>query len=665
MLISLAALIALVPVTPSAGAVEIIPLNDGWKFHKGFQAPPDRIVDISLPHTWNATDPLEGDRNYFQGLCNYIRIIPPDLRAADGDRVFLKVGAANAVADVFVDGKFVMRHRGGYTAFVAELTDFLSPGRESKLEIRVNNTRSFDMAPVCGDFNFYGGLTRGAELIVTGPLCIAPDYHASDGVFFIQDSVTPAEARLDVRVMLSCADSIPPGECEVEVGLFDGDRPVCVASKAVSADASEVRVPLTVESPRLWDGVNDPFAYTGRVLLKRGGVEVDRREVPVGLRFIDVDADRGFRLNGKPLRLNGVNRHEDFFGKGPAMSVDDMLTDLSLIREMGCNAVRLSHYPQSRRFMELLDSAGIMAWVEIPFVNVYVNDPSMDENLMSQLTETVMQYYNHPSVFAWGLFNEINSYWLDRPSEMVVRLDSLAHVLDPGRPTMGASNQDDDFNGFTDLIAFNKYFGWYEGEPSRMGEWLDREHSLHPGRKIGISEYGAGASVSQQSDTLSRPAPGGRWHPENWQTHYHAATYRQLAARDYLWCNFIWCMFDFGSASRDEGSQPGINDKGLVTYDRLTRKDAFYFYKANWNAADPFVHIAGKREPHSGDTITLTAFTNDGDAELWVDGQLVERASPDEVNVLSWSPLRIPSRPALIEVRTRRASDTLLLPAIP
>ncbi|MDE6336613.1 MAG: glycoside hydrolase family 2 protein, partial [Muribaculaceae bacterium] len=300
--------------------------------------------------------------------------------------------------------------------------------------------------------------------------------------------------------------------------------------------------------------------------------------------------------------------------------------------------------------------------VEIPFVNVYVNNPAYDENLKEQLKEMILQYQHHPSVFAWGLFNEINSGWLDRPSKMVVTLDSIAHSLDPSRMTMGASNQNDDFNGFTDIIAFNKYFGWYGGDPSELGGWLDSEHAAHPERKIGMSEYGAGGSVLQQNEELVKPEPGGHWHPENWQTHYHIDSYRQLAERDYLWCNLIWNMFDFCAASRNEGDTPGRNDKGLVTYDRKTKKDAFYFYKANWNKDDKFVHIAGKRQPRSGDTTTVMAFSNDGVGELFVNGKKFGKATPDKVNVLLWENVPLASEGTVVEVRTKNSSDVLTIP---
>lgn len=641
--------------------IEVKPINDKWRFHYGFQAPDYETSDVTLPHTWNRKDAMFGNKDYFRGLCNYTRKLPADLKKP-GKRVFLKVNAAQTVADIFIDNHFVKQHKGGYTAFVTEITDFLTPGKESKLEIRVSNSPTMDVAPICGDFNIYGGLPRGVELIITDPVCIAPDFYASPGVFFSQKSLDEKKATLEAIAHISSDNSVSMDGYDVEFSVWDGNRLVSKDVSKVLAASNPVSLPITIEKPKLWNGPSDPFMYKGRVELKKDGKTVDVREVPVGLRSFSADPDNGFFLNGKPHRLNGVNRHEDVSERASALAVGDHRRDVDIIKEMGCNAVRMSHYPQSEIFLNMLDSAGIASWVEIPFVNVYVNNSSYDENLKEQLKEMIYQYHHHPSVFACGLFNEINSGWLDRPSKMVETLDIIAHNIDPTRMTMGASNQNDDFNGFTDIIAFNKYFGWYGGEPVELGAWLDGEHSAHPERKIGMSEYGAGGSVMQQSEELVKPEPWGHWHPENWQTNYHIDSYRQLAERDYLWCNFIWCMFDFCAASRNEGDTPGRNDKGLVTYDRNTRKDAFYFYKANWNKEDKFVHIARKRQPHSGSTTTVMAFSNDGAGELFVDGKKFGKSDPDKVNVLVWENVLLSPGGTIIEVRTKHATDTFTLP---
>lgn len=620
-------------------AVEVIPLNRGWKFHHGFQ-PVSEVLTVDLPHTWNKGDGMYADADYYRGLCNYSRklAVPADWA---GKRVFLRVEAAQTVADVFVDHHFVMQHRGGYTAFVAELTDRLTPGKESLLEIMVSNAQRMDIAPICGDFNIWGGLYRGVELLVTEDVCIAPDYYASSGVFFTQSEVSDESARLRMEALLSAKDGSLDG-CEVEFQLWNEGRKIHTATVTDFTSEGRAVAEVTVDRPHLWNGILDPHLYQAVVILRKDGKETDRREEEIGFCYYEADAEKGFFLNGKPYRLNGVCRHQERAERSAALYPCDHDEDLDLIQEIGANAVRLAHYPQAKYMHRQMDRRGLVAWAEIPFVNVYVTNPAYDENLEQQLTELILQNYNHPSILAWGLFNEINSWWLDRPSEMVKRLQALARRLDPSRPTMGASNQDDDFNGFTGWIAYNRYFGWYGGDVQEMGRWLDREHAAHPERKIGISEYGAGASVFQQTDTLKQPQPGGQWHPENWQTYYHIENWRQLQARPYLWCTFIWNMFDFSAAGRREGLDMGRNDKGLVTYDRKIKKDAFYFYKANWNTTDKFVYLVGRRAVDRTQPVTtVQAFSNCGPAELWLNGESLGKAVPDEVKVLEWTNVRL------------------------
>lgn len=643
-------------VAIGAQGVESIPLNNDWSFHRGFQASPSGILSVNLPHTWNAADGMFGNTDYYRGLCTYSRkllLSPEDA----GKRVFLKIDAAQTVADIFVDHRFVMQHKGGYTAFVAELTDFLIPGKESTLEIRVNNAQTMDIAPICGDFNTYGGLNRGVHLLLTEDVCINPAYYASSGVFFTQSEVSEESALLKIETLLS-SRKMGLNDCEVEFQLWDKNKQVYrTVENELTAD-NKVMMSMTLKKPHLWNGVEDPYLYKGVVILRKNGKEIDRREEEIGFRYFSADPEKGFFLNGKPYRLNGVNRHEDRSERASAFYNRDHDEDLELIREMGCNAVRLCHYPQAKYVHQQMDRQGLIAWPEIPFVNVYVNNRAFDENLRQQLKELILQNYNHPCILFWGLFNEINSGWLDRPSKMTSELNALAHQLDPSRPTMGASNQDDDFNGFTDLIAFNKYFGWYGNTMEDMGAWIDREHAAHPERKMGISEYGAGACVFQQSDSLKHPEPWGQWHPENWQTYYHIENWKQLQKRDFLWCNFIWCMFDFSAAGRREGSTMGRNDKGLVTYDRKIKKDAFYFYKANWNTKDKFVYIAGRREVNrTQKLVNIQAFSNSGEAELWLNGKNMGKAAPNQVNVLEWNNVLLSDGENTIVVKNKYGID--------
>lgn len=325
---------------------------------------------------------------------------------------------------------------------------------------------------------------------------------------------------------------------------------------------------------------------------------------------------------------------------------------------MGCTAVRLAHYPHAQQLHNLMDRRGLIAWAEIPFVNVFVSHPLYRENLKQQLVELICQYYNHPCILTWGLFNEINPGWLENPNPMAEELNKLAKKWDISRPTTGASNQEDPLNGIPDLIAFNRYFGWYGDDCKEMGEWIDKEHRAYPQRCMGISEYGAGADVFQQADSLIHPEPWGQWHPENWQTYYHIENWKQLASRPFLWCKFVWCMFDFSAAGRKEGTTFGRNDKGLVTYDRRIKKDAFYFYKANWNKKEKVLYIASKRcQNRSNSSVDIQVFSNCGDAELFVNGKSMGKCTPDEVCVATWNNVPLQSGENQVTVCASGLSD--------
>jgi len=651
--------ILLVLFTNTIQAIEIISINDGWKFKKGAEL---RTLNdgeaVALPHTWNASDAMFGNTLYYRGMATYSRNItlPKDKKK----QYFLRVNAAQSVAAVFVDNHFVTEHRGGYTAFAAELTAFVTPGQTHKIDIRVNNSATTDVAPLSGDFNIYGGLHRGVDLMITEETCIRPDFYASSGVFFTQRNVSAEQALIEAEALLATTEEDGLKGCEVEFLLYDAaGKTVCRSiTSAISADG-KAKAQLTVESPHLWQGVDDPYLYHGTVILHKNGKETDRREVAIGLRYYKADARQGFFLNGKPYRLLGANLHQDRAERGAACQPDDIEEDLSIAKEMGCNSLRLAHYPHPQETYNRMDKYGMVAWTEIPFVNIYINNPAYAANLRQQLTELIYQYYNHPCILTWGLFNEANSGWMENVAPMIAELNKLAHTLDPCRPTVGATNQDDVFNGFTNYIAHNKYFGWYGNDPKEMQTWMEREHASHPERPMGISEYGAGGNPYQQQDSLKQPDPWAQWHPENWQTYYHIENWRILQQAPYLWCTYIWNLFDFTVASRREGSIPGRNDKGLVTYDRRIKKDAFYFYKANWNRHDRFLHITARRNVLRHNPLTtIQVFGNCGEAELFINGKSMGRRTPDTVNILTWENVRLQEGENRIAVKNKWAKDT-------
>lgn len=619
-------------------------LNNDWNFRFSHQVQKGTGVRVDLPHTWNAQDALSGKIDYKRGIGNYEKnlFIRPEWK---GKRLFIRFEGVNNIADVFINRRHIGEHRGGYGAFIFEITGKVEYGKENSILVRVNNGEQLDIMPLVGDFNFYGGIYRDVHLLITDETCISPLDYASPGVRLIQDSVSHRYAKVRAIVDLSNGSS-GNQEVELNVRLLDGQRVVKEGTKNVNLSGNEVmqqELTFEIDQPHLWNGRQDPFLYQAEVTLFRNGQMVDRVTQPLGLRFYRIDPDKGFFLNGKHLPLQGVCRHQDRSEVGNALRPQHHEEDVALMLEMGVNAVRLAHYPQATYFYDLMDKNGIVVWAEIPFVGPggyndkgFVDLPAFRANGKEQLKELIRQHYNHPSICVWGLFNELTELG-DNPVEYIKKLNVLAHQEDTTRPTTSASNQMGDLNFITDAIAWNRYDGWYGGTPADLGKWLDRMHKDHPEICIAISEYGAGASIYHQQDSLVKTVPTSWWHPENWQTYYHIENWKTISSRPYVWGSFVWNMFDFGAAHRTEGDRPGINDKGLVTFDRKVRKDAFYFYKANWNREEPMLYLTGKRNTVRTQHLqTITAFTNLSGAELFVNGKSYGKAIPDSYAILEW-----------------------------
>ncbi|SDB77144.1 beta-galactosidase [Bacteroides ovatus] len=619
-------------------------LNNDWNFRFSHQVQKGTEVRVDLPHTWNAQDALSGKIDYKRGIGNYEKnlFIRPEWK---GKRLFIRFEGVNNIADVFVNRRHIGEHRGGYGAFIFEITGKVEYGKVNSILVRVNNGEQLDIMPLVGDFNFYGGIYRDVHLLIIDETCISPLNYASPGVRLIQDSVSHKYAKVRAVVDLSNGGS-GNREVELNVRLLDGQRVVKEGTKKVNLSgnaAMQQEFTFEIDQPHLWNGRQDPFLYQAEVTLSRNGQMVDRVTQPLGLRFYRIDPDKGFFLNGKHLPLQGVCRHQDRSEVGNALRPQHHEEDVALMLEMGVNAVRLAHYPQATYFYDLMDKNGIIVWAEIPFVGPggyndkgFVDLPAFRANGKEQLKELIRQHYNHPSICVWGVFNELTELG-DNPVEYIKELNVLAHQEDPTRLTTSASNQMGDLNFITDAIAWNRYDGWYGGTPADLGKWLDRMHKDHPEIYIAISEYGAGASIYHQQDSLVKTVPTSWWHPENWQTYYHIENWKTISSRPYVWGSFVWNMFDFGAAHRTEGDRPGINDKGLVTFDRKVCKDAFYFYKANWNREEPMLYLTGKRNTVRTQRLqTITAFTNLSGAELFVNGKSYGKTTPDSYAILEW-----------------------------
>lgn len=642
-------------------------LNENWMFRFSHQVQFKSEERVNLPHTWNSGDALSGKQDYYRGMGNYTKtlFVKPEWK---GKRLFLRFEGVNTIANVFINDVHIGEHRGGYGAFVFEITDKVKYDADNRILVKVNNALQQDVMPLVGDFNFYGGIYRDVNLIITDPVNISLTDYASPGVYLIQNKVTKEQADVKAKVLVSNGSAkVQP--VKVDIKIWEDDKLVQQQDIKVTVDANDwatTGMDLTIRNPRLWNGRKDPFMYKAEISLLSEGQIIDRIVQPLGLRYYHVDAEKGFFLNGEHLKLKGVCRHQDRAERGNALYKMHHDEDAAIMVEMGANAVRLAHYPQATYFYDLMDKYGIVTWAEIPQIGPggyqdqgYINQPSFRENGKEQLKELIRQHYNHPSICFWGLFNELKTIG-DNPTEYIEELNDLAHQEDPTRLTTSASflSYDDDINKVTDVIAWNQYFGWYGGSPSDMGKWLDANHKAHPVYKIAISEYGAGASIYHQQDSVKRGIASGWWHPENYQTYYHIGNWKALAERPFVWGSFIWNLFDFGAAHRVEGDRPGINDKGLVTFDRKVKKDAFYFYKANWNTEEPFVYITNRRHRDRSLAVTdIMIFSNQPEVELFVNGKSLGRQKPDEYATFKWKGVALQDGENTIEARSTQKKN--------
>ena len=646
---------------------ENILINQDWNFRFSHQVNKNSSRRVDLPHTWNAQDALSGKPDYKRGIGNYDKKL--FIRSEwKGKRLFLRFEGANCVSNVFINGKQIGEHRGGYGAFIFEITDKVNYGKNNTVLVRVNNGEQLDVMPLVGDFNFYGGIYRDVHLLVTEDICISPLDYASPGVYLFQQHVGEKQAAVLARINLSNGTE-HPRQATLRLQVKEGDKVVYQADKKVTVaphtSVQPEEMSFTLLNPRLWNGREDPFMYQTVITLVKDGKEIDKVEQPLGLRYYATDADRGFFLNGKHLPLHGVCRHQEWAEVGNALRPMHHEEDTRLMLEMGVNAIRLAHYPQATYMYDLMDRNGIVTWAEIPFVGPggyadkgFVDQPSFRKNGKEQLKEMIRQHFNHPSICFWGLFNELKENG-DNPLEYIKELNVLAHQEDPTRPTTSASNQGGAINFITDNIAWNRYDGWYGATPATLASWLDKTHQAHPEIKIAISEYGAGASIYHQQDSLVQTSPGSWWHPENWQTEYHIQNWKIISERPYVWGSFVWNMFDFGAAHRTEGDRPGINDKGLVTHDRKVKKDAFYFYKANWNP-EPMVYIAGRRSVNRVKPVTeVQILSNCAEGTLKVNGQIIKKMQPDGVKVCIFKDIRLKKGENNIEVSAKNGKRVI------
>jgi len=642
-------------------------LNPDWRFIR--QDVPDASnptfddslwQQVVLPHTWNNLDGQDGGNNYYRGPGWYRRHLNLSADAASlaAKRLYLCFDAASMVAQVYVNGKPAGEHKGAFAGFVFDVTDLLNLTGDNVIAVRVDNTHNVDVPTLAGDFTIFGGLYRPVHLLALDRLSISPIDDGGPGVYEQQISVTKDHASVRALTKLRNTNSTDK-TATIQLDVLDA------AGKIVSTVHRDQTVPangtadaeqdFTITHPHLWNGRADPYLYTLHVTISDGKTVVDQLDQPLGVRFFRVDPDKGFFLNGVSDPLHGVNRHQDRLDKGWAISPDDQQQDFDLIMEMGCNAIRLSHYQHAQQFYDLCDHGGIVVWAEACLVNTVTDSSAFDQTAQQQLRELIKQSYNHPSICFWSLCNELSpGRGSTRPDQnpllahevlVIGELNALAHALDPGRLTTAASNRPDPwfpFNQITDVMGYNYYDGWYGKTPAAFGPDLDKLHASRPDHSMGISEYGAGASVMEHEADPKQPrANNNPWHPEEWQTEVHEASWRAIHQRQWIWGSFIWCMFDFASDGRNEGDHAGRNDKGMVTYDRKTKKDAFYFYKANWSD-DPFAYITDRRfTPRCVGKGPVKIYSNCDMVELKVNGQSLGSKKGDDIHIFLWDNVQL------------------------
>lgn len=605
---------------------------------------------VSIPHTWNAHDGTTPD--YYRGTGEYryrLEVSPSMLEK----RIFLRCEAVSQVAEVSVNGKNIGMHQGGFNAFCFELTPWMKNGN-NLIQIKVSNSKENNIAPLAGDFTVFGGIYRPVSLLLLPKVCITPLDFASPGVY-IRQQTDARKSRLSILTKVDNGKHTL-NDLTVRTTLFNakGDLVGSTTSQDYTEQGNTLDFTnkLDINQPVLWDGRKSPHLYRVFVEIMKGNTVLDTLSQYTGLRYCNVDAHKGFLLNGKPYQIKGVNRHQDREDKGWAISREDHREDMEIIKEIGATGIRLAHYPHSDFFYSLCDREGMLVWAEIPLVGKACPDAAFAENAKLQLTELIRQNFNHPSIFCWSLFNELSE---GDVKTLVEELNDLAHREDPTRFTVAAANiENRPENKITDIMAYNTYPGWYWGEPSTMKSSLAHWNRLIGGKGIAVSEYGAGANIWHHWQTGQKtPKADGIFHPEEWQSIVHEQNYRAISEAPFVWGSFVWNMFDFASASRNEGSMQGMNDKGLVTYDRKIKKDAFYFYKSLWSE-EPVLHITSKRDIARRDSAArIKVYSNCDNIVLKVNGK-PGGVPTKENNIFIWENILLKKGENQINVSGRR-----------
>ena len=612
-------------ITSNAISRDIINFNDNWLFGKSIS---NSTISryLTLPHTWqrHETDPLH---TAYRGAYQYLKEfkVPVDWMSKS---VFIRFNGVASIANVFINGKYVGEHRGAYTAFTFDISPYLNYGSTNTILVNVDNSVQLDVMPLSGDFNVYGGIYRDVELIITNKTHISTTHYSSNGVYVNQFKLNKKEAEINVKTILKGQYG---DKGTVQVKILKENK--VIETKNIKFNVgiesdNTFDFPIKIDNPRVWNAKKDPFLYRCQVsVFDFYGEERDFVEVTFGLRKVAINRQKGFMLNDENYPLYGVTYMQDRENVYSAMTRANIREDIDIIEEIGATAVRTSNAPHSKYFYDLTDKKGIVTWVDLPFIGddidkgaSYINSASFMNNGKNQLEEMIYQLYNHPSVVFLGLFSNISGYG-DSPLPFIKDLNAIAQSISPNRLTVACSNEDGAVNNVTDAISWSQYLGWRSRSTSDINIWLNSFRNEWHNLKPGIGEYGAGGSIFQQSEETIDTKEKEYKHPESSQTQFHIDYSKYLRNRPYIWGYFVNSIFDYGSSHRFYGGLIGQSDLGLVTYNRHTKKDAFYLYKALWNKDEKFIYLTESRlEKRNNTKQNIKVFSSCRTVDLIVNG---------------------------------------------
>lgn len=651
-------------------------INKSWKFYKGNaekayseKFDDSQWKDINIPHTWNNIDGQDGTKNggkdikitdYFRGDGWYRKRITFS-EEDKGKQIYLRFQGANLQTEVYVNEQLAGSHRGGYTAFTIDITPYISLNGNNLIAIKVNNEYTEEIAPLTADFTFYGGIYRDIELIRKNPVHFSFGEFSTRGIRITTPQVSDDTAQCIINTVIennSDCDQTVNITAELEENSaalvnpyisetdFTKDENIKsdfhltnsqnITVKANSKQPIEFR--FTIDNPHLWNGRKDPFLYSAALkITDENNVLYDRVSDCFGARYFKITKDNGFYLNGKSYPLRGVSRHQDREGLGNAISINEHNEDFAIIYDMGVNSLRLAHYPQAEYFYRLCDYYGIIVWAEIPVVDLIggggdYNSPDKTraaffKTTKQQLREMIHQNYNHPSIICWGIQNEIQEKFDNVMPQFTQELHQTAKSENKFRYTTQATNHKGALGWKSDLLAWNVYPGWYGMSRKQLGWFMDKNRDFN--RPTGISEYGAGGSWNQHRLKPRKPKHDGQWHPVEYQALCHEAFIKAIKERPYLWCTYVWNMFDFGSDGRNEGGRPGMNNKGLVSFDRKVKKDSYYLYQAYWSK-NAMVHITSKTIDIRKKKTFIKIYSNCDRVALYINDKLYKEIKAEQ-----------------------------------